>query len=257
VKRALTIIVALALLTTGVLTGCGVIVVGSGNLVTETYDYDGFTKVEAHNGFQVEVTQANSYSIEVTTDDNVQEYLEVAKTGDTLRIGLKGYRSYNSITIEAKITMPDINGINLSGGSQGQVIGFSSSNDLSVTLSGGSGLEGDLKVGDAEFNLSGGSRLDGDVEAGDTVFDLSGGSRVTLSGSGEDLTIKSSGGSKATLESFPVNNADINISGGGSANINLSGTLSVDLSSGSKVIYSGEPKLGDIELSGGSTISSK
>ena len=141
----------------GALTGCGAIVTGSGILVTETYDYDDFTRVAAHSGFQVEVTRSSSFSVEVTTDDNIQEYLDVTKSGDTLDIRLTGPRSYNSVTIEAKITMPDIEGIGLSGGSQGEVSGFSSSKEFSVSLSGGSGLEGDIKTGDIGFGMSGGS----------------------------------------------------------------------------------------------------
>ena len=237
-KKTLVIILIAALMTSILSGGCGAIITGSGNLVTETYDYSDFTILEVGNGFDVELTRSNAYSIEITTDDNVQEYLDVTKSGDTLRIRLTGFRSYSSVTLEAKITMPDIYEITLSGGSQGEITGFSSSNDFSAALSGGSGLEGNITTGDAEF-------------------DLSGGSRVTLVGSGNDLVIKSSGGSHLTLESFPIENADINISGGGSATINISGTLDINLSGGSKVIYVGEPEIGDIDLSGGSTFRKK
>ena len=237
-KKILLVLLTVAPITSILLAGCGPVVIGSGNLVTETFDYSDFTRVEAHNGFQVELTRSSAYSIQITTDDNVQEYLEVTKSGDTLRIRLTGYRNYSSVTLKAKATMPDVYRISLSGGSQAEVTGFSSSHDFSAALSGGSGLEGNITTGDAEF-------------------DLSGGSRVTLAGSAEDLVIKSSGGSKLILESFPINNADINISGGGSATIDVSGILDVNLSGGSKVIYSGEPKIGDIDLSGGSTIRKK
>ena len=237
-KKTLPVLLIVALITSVVLTGCGANIIGSGNLVTKAFDFSGFTKVEAHNGFRVDLTRSTSYSIEVTTDDNVQEYLDVTKSGDTLRIKLTGYQNYSSVTLEAKVTIPDVYRISLSGGSQAEVTGFSSSHDFSAALSGG-------------------SRLDGNITTGDAEFDLSGGSRVTLTGSAEDLVIKSSGGSKLILESFPVNNADININGGGSAAIDVSGTLDVNLSGGSKVIYSGEPKIGDIDLSGGSTFSKK
>ena len=70
-------------------------------------------------------------------------------------------------------------------------------------------------------------------------LDLSGGSRVVLTGSADDLVVKGSGGSQLDLETFSVANADVNLSGG------------------SKVIYIGEPTLGDINLSGDSTLSKK
>ena len=233
-KKVIVAVLVVVFSTSGLLTSCVLSVTGSGNVETETFDFSDFTRVEAHNGFQVELTRSSTYSIEVTTDDNVQEYLEVTKSGDTLRIRLSGFRSYSSVTLKAKVTMPDVYGISLSGGSQAKVAGFSSSHDFSAALSGGSGLEGKITTGDVEFELSGGSR-------------------VILSGSAEDVVIKSSGGSKLILESFPVDDADINISGGGSATVDVCGTLDVNLSGGSTVIYSGEPKIGDIDLSGGST----
>ena len=132
--------------------------------------------------------------------------------------------------------MPDLHEIRLSGGSQASISGFSSSHGLSV-------------------GLSGGSRVTGDITAGDADFDLSGGSQVNLQGMCEDLDINGSGGSQFGLEAFSVDNADVNLSGGGRATINVSGTLDVNLSGGSHVTYIGEPTLGDIDLSGDSTVS--
>lgn len=105
--------------------------------------------------------------------------------------------------------------------------------------------------------MSRGSRITGSITAGDADFGLSGGSQVNLEGTADDLEINSSGGSQLDLEAFSVNNADVNISGGGRATVNVSGTLDVNLSGGSRVLYIGEPTLGDIDLSGDSTVSKK
>ena len=222
----------------GLLAACQGVVFGSGDPETRTFDYTDFTKIEAHNGFHVEITESSSYSIEVTTDDNVWEYLDVSKKGDTLVIEFEWNWSYTNVIKEAVITMPDIEAIQMSGGSQGDIEGFNSSNDFSA-------------------KLSGGSRLEGVITAGDTDLNLSGGSRVTLSGSGDNLEIDSSGGSRVNLEDFPVNNADINISGGGFTDIHMDGFLDANLSGGSRVVYSGNLELGDLDLSGGSTVSKK
>jgi hypothetical protein len=147
-------------------------------------------------------------------------------------------RNYNSVTLKARITMPDIYELDLSGGSRASITGFSSSHDL-------------------KLGLSGGSRITGDITAGDADLDLSGGSQVDLIGSADDLKVDGSGGSQLDLESFRVNNADMNLSGGGRATVNVTGTLDVNLSGGSKVEYIGEPTLGDVDLSGDSTVSKK
>lgn len=234
---AFAVLVAI-LLISGSLAACRGVVFGSGDSETRTFDYTDFTRIEAHNGFHVEITESSSYSIEVTTDDNVWKYLDISKNGDTLVIEFEWNRSYTSVIKEAVITMPDIEGIQLSGGSKGEIDGFSSSNDFSA-------------------KLSGGSRLEGDITADDTDLNLSGGSRVTLSGSGDNLLVDSSGGSRVNLEEFPVKDANIKISGGGFADIDMDGILDANLSGGSKVIYSGDLELGDLDLSGGSTVSRK
>ncbi len=240
-KRTIPIVVTLLLLvliSLGV-GGCiGENVTGSGNLTTETHDLSDFTRLEAHSGFELEVTMSDTFSIEITADDNVHEYIVVKKSGDTLEIGLRGTCFYHSVTIEAKVTMPNLNFIELSGGSQAYITGFSSTHDFEVELSGGSQLSGDISAGDAEFELSGGSQ-------------------VELEGSGEDLAIDASGGSRLDLEDFPIDDASIDMSGGSRATINISGTLNANLSGGSRVEYVGDPSLGNLEMSGDSEVSKK
>jgi len=240
-KRATLVVAAVlaVLLVSGGLLGCvGYDVTGSGDLTTETSNFSDFTRVEAHSGFQIELTQSSTFSIEITADDNVHEFIEVEKSGDTLGIRLRGNRFYHSVTLRAKITMPELYKIELSGGSQASITGFSSSHDF-------------------EVEMSGGSRISGDITAGDAEFELSGGSQVNLEGEGDDLVVDASGGSQLDLEDFPIDNATIKLSGGGRATVNVSGTLDVDLSGGSRVLYVGDPTLGSIKLSGDSTVSEK
>ena len=240
-KRTVSIAVTLMLvaLTVWGVGGCiGENITGSGDLTTESYDFRDFSRIEAHSGFELEVTMSGTFSIGITADDNVQEYIAVEKSGDTLDIRLRGTRFYHSITLRARVTMLNLYRIELSGGSRADITGFSSSHDF-------------------DADLSGGSRLNGDIIAANVEFELSGGSQVELEGSGEDLVIDGSGGSQLDLEDFPIDDASIGLSGGSRATINISGTLSVDLSGGSRVLYVGEPTLGDIELSGDSQVSKK
>ena len=134
--------------------------------------------------------------------------------------------------------MPDINRLDLSGGSKVDITGFKLSHDLSIEMSGGSQINGDLSADDIDLEMSGGSRIE-------------------LDGSADNLVADGSGGSHLELGSFPIGDARIKLSGGGGATIDVSGTLDLDLSGGSKVIYSGEPKIGDIDLSGGSSFRKK
>lgn len=238
-KKVIVAVLVAVLLTTGLLVGCaGGLVTGSGNLKTEEMDFSKFTRVEAGHGFEVEITQSRSYSVSITADNNLFKHIEVSKNGETLKIGLKPRITFGSVTLTARITMPDLYIVNLSGGSKANITGFSLSHDFSA-------------------ELSGGSRINGNITAGDTNFDLSGGSQVNLWGTADDLVVSGSGGSQLDLEAFSVDNADVHLSGGSRATVNVDGTLDIDLSGGSRVSYVGEPTLGDIDLSGGSRVDRK
>jgi hypothetical protein len=218
-------------------------VVGSGNLITQEFDLSDFTAVNVGSGFEVEITQSSSFSINITADDNMFDYIEVFKTSEKLTIRLKWGYSYESAKARdrpTKITMPTLYELELSGGTHGTIEGFSSSHEFVLELSGGSSLIGDFKTsGDAQFTLSGGSHL------------------IELEGAANDLHVSASSGSHLELSDFHVNDGNVNLSGGSHATINLEGRLDADLSGGSHLEYRGDPTMGDIQTSGGSTVGKK
>jgi hypothetical protein len=192
---------------------------GSGNLTTKTMDFNDFTNVDVGGGFKVEITQSSLYSIRITADNNTFDYIDAYKTDDTLTIGLRSGYSYRDVTLKADITMPDLYAVTLSGGTQGKAKEFTSTHD---------------------FNL-----------------ELSGGSTIELEGAASNLNLDASGGSRSDLSDFPVHNATVQLSGGSQATINLNDTLNANLSGGSQLQYIGTPTMGNINTSGGSTITKK
>jgi hypothetical protein len=212
-------------------------ITGSGNLVTQEETVTGFDKVTASHGFNVDVSQGDTFSVIIRVDDNILEHVDVSKKGNTLRIGLKRNRNYRlkNATLEAAVSMPTLVELELSGGSHASITGYISTEDFDADLSGGSHLRGDIEAENAEFGLSGGSHL-------------------TLSGSAQDLKLDASGGGQIDLGDFSVVDANVEMSGGGWATVNVSSRLDVDASGGSHVQYIGNPTLGDIDTSGGSSV---
>jgi hypothetical protein len=210
--RVLVSFVAVALLA-----GCGLTsLTGSGKVITQEETITGFDRLDASHGFQVDISQGDTFRVIIRADDNLIEHVQVVKEGSTLKLGLKPGTSYNLIdaTLAAEVTMPEFSGADLSGG----------------------------------------SHLRGKIDAGSVAFDLSGGSHVTLSGSAGDLTVDAGGGSHAKLANLAVVNADVKASGGSHVTVNPSGTLNARASGGSHVRYVGSPTLGTMDESGGSSI---
>jgi len=148
-KKLIVGVLVAVLLTSGLVVGCGGVVTGSGKLKTEEYNFSGFNKVDISNAFEIEIVQSSSYSVTITVDDNLFEYVDISKAGETLRIGLTTVTLLGPTTLKAKVAMPELRGLELSGATRGTASGFSSTENLDIEVSGASSLDlSQIAVGD-------------------------------------------------------------------------------------------------------------
>jgi hypothetical protein len=215
-----------------------IVVDGSGAVVTQERPLSGFDRVQASQCFQVDIRQGEEFSVVVRIDEELVEYLDVVKRGDTLSIGLKPDYSYTfqDATMQAEVTMPELARLDLSGASRATITGFESEKALEVELSGSSSLRGTIR-------------------AGDTTFDVSGSSRVSLTGSARDLAVRASGSSAVNLSDFPSADVSVQSSGASEVRVDVSGRLQVKASGASEISYHGDPTLTRVETSGSSSLS--
>jgi len=256
VKSKLLVVLAV-IMAAGLLTACTV-VKGSGLLKTEEMDFSDFTRVEVDGAFEVEIVQSEWFSVSITVDDNLFDYIQVSKHGATLKIGIKPAVIFHSAIQRVEIIMPELLGLEISGATQGVVTGFESMEDLDIEVSGASSLELEgIVAGDMTFDISGASQVAGEVGAGDVELGVSGASTVRLWGTAGDMELDVSGASNAELDDFPVSNADVNLSGASRAAVNVNGMMDVNLSGASKLTYKGNPTIGAVDISGASSMQSK
>jgi hypothetical protein len=232
------VVVVAAICTSLILWGWPGVLIGSGNLETEEYTFANFTRVEISSAFEFQIRQSSSYSINVTADDNVIDHVQISQDGQTLKIRVGGVPSFRRVTLKASVTMPQLGGLTVSGASSGTVSDFSSTEAVSIAVSGA-------------------SRVTGDITAGDIGFDVSGASTIELEGSADNMVAVVSGASRFSLDDFTVNNANVNISGASTGTIDLDGRLDANVSGASTLLYVGDPVMGTINVSGASTLSKK
>ncbi len=255
-KVGLTVLLAAAVMAMVLGTAC-TFVVGAGQDVTTDYNFKDFSKLDISHGFNVQITASSAYKVSVTVPENIVKYLDVEQNGDTVRIGLQN-NAYSNIHPQAVVTMPDLRGCSLSGGSLGTVSGFQSSNPLDLHSSGGSRFDLNMTAGQTRIDVSGGGRIEGQLNFTDVTANLSGGSRWETTGTGNNLTrLVASGGSQALLPAVALQSAGIELSGGSRADLTVNGKLSLELSGGSKLTYGGNPQIETISISGGSNISKR
>jgi hypothetical protein len=251
-------IMALLLLAATVPAGCERfgIINGSGAIISQQYDLNDFTEIEVSSAFEIEITQSDSYSVSVTTYENIFDYLSITKSGDTLKIGMKS-GSYTTANPKATVTLPELEGLKISGASHGSARGFKSSHDFSLEESGASSLDIDMETGDADFELSGASKVSGQLKALDSDMELSGASRADLSGSGDKLNLEGSGASQLNMDDFTWKDASVHLSGASKTTMIVNEELDLDISGASTLNISGNPSLGHVSVTGASTFNKK
>ncbi len=208
---------------------------GSGDIVNVDYSFNDFIRIDASYAFELTVKQADSFYIRVRIDDNLVEYLDVFKTGEWLVISMESGHSYNNAHLKAEVHLPDISRLKGSGASAIEMQSFSDMSDFSL-------------------DLSGASVFSGIVEAGNCEIQLSGASVINVNGTCTDLYLDASGASVLNLGNFVANTVDINLSGASNATIHVLDHLDVVLSGASVLRYYGDPALGNINISGASSI---
>ena len=211
---------------------------GSGNVVAQDMAISGFNKVEVESTFDVTISAGATYMVKVEADDNLLEYLDVKKSGETLQIRLRGGTSIRNGTFRAELVLPELLGVNFSGASKGEIQGFESSR-FDASLSGASFLTADIATGHAEISMSGASVID-------------------LHGTGTTLALTASGASRAELEEFSVDIAQIKLSGATTARVNVKEAIDpISLTGASRLVYSGNPAVRNLHTSGASTLDSQ
>jgi RNA polymerase sigma factor (sigma-70 family) len=212
---------------------------GSGKVVTKEIDVADFTAVEVGTAFRVEITQADKFRTTVTADDNVLPHIRVTKDGSTLKISLDGKNtSFSASTFKATVAMPALEGVSLTAASQVTCKGFKSAKAFKA-------------------RVTAASKLEGDIEAGQVDFHVASASTVTLKGSAKEARIAGSAASSLSLGDFPVDRAEVSLSGASSATINVKEKLDYDLSGASRLQYRGDPTIGKQRTSGASSASRK
>jgi hypothetical protein len=175
----------------------------SGERTTRTYDLTNFDGVGVSGQWQVTIERGDAWRVAVEAPTELFEMLSVRVEGDALDLGLdRWFGDFDDDErLEATITMPALESLDLSGASQVSFSGFDGS-ALSLDLSGASQLTGTAsRFVTLTIDQSGAGKVDfADVTVTNASVDMSGAGNVTLRMAGGTLTGDMSGA--GSLEYF-------------------------------------------------------
>ncbi len=209
---------------------------GNGAIKTENRTVGTFTGVDVSGNIDVYVTQDSVASVKIEADENLLEYVQINANGGTLDIRAeRGYNLKPSKSIKVYVSGPLFKRFEASGACD-----IYSQNRISNS-------EG---IG---IHLSGACDVTMEVNAPKVNADLSGAGTITLKGETKDLSIDGSGSTDMKCFDLMAENARIEISGAGDAQVYASMKLDVHVSGAGSVRYKGNATVSQ-EVSGAGSV---
>lgn len=226
-----------------------------------------FNRVAFRTAGKLYLRQGSPQKVEIEGDQKfIDEELEIKVDGDKLSIGRESNWGFSwnddNEKITVYITVPNIEGVSVSG--SGDLIGENkiTTSRLNVSVSGSGTLTLDADVsGDVDANLSGSGKLNlkgkcrdfdssisgsGKMEVALTIaeranFGVSGSGKVTASGTAQEAKATISGSGRVLAADLVVDRCDVRISGSGGVEINVNKELDANISGSGSVSYKGNP----------------
>jgi hypothetical protein len=207
----------------------------------ETRNVSGFTKVSFGVSGDLFIKIGPQYSLVIEGDKDVLEDIETVVSGDRLNIRKESWNmNFNNERVTINLTMPELEGLGVSGSGKAQIMDPVEADNLSLNVSGsGKLITSDLNVDKIDCGISG----SGDIILG------SGGSIDN-----GEISISGSGG--FTGEGTEIDHLEVSISGSGDCRCRVGDSLEARVSGSGNVTYTGNPKV-DARVSGSGHVRSK
>lgn len=208
---------------------------GEGDIVTENLDLDPFTRFNSMGAEKVIVTQGATQSVRAEGHENIIERLETEVINGEWDISLEREFCYADYDLTIYITVPNIEGISITGSADIVVNDFVDQEELELNISGS---------GDVEFNDF--------LQCSLLDIEISGSGEIHCNGEFdnlETLNIKISGSGDLNAYRAETENCNINISGSGNCEVTVNQTLDVSITGSGDIHYKGEPTI-DTHISG-------
>jgi hypothetical protein len=230
------------------------IVVGNGQVETENRELPAFRAIDVGGAATLKVHRG-AQRIEICSDSNILPYITTTVSGGELTIGLKPLTSImGSTAMRFDITVPELEGIRLSGSGQAYIDPFDG-DSFSGVVSGSVRVKAPgLAYSKASLSFSGSGALDSTVKAETLDLRCTGSGALRLSGKADRAEIAVSGSADIGARDLAVQEARVEISGSGKVELWAVESLDADISGSGSIKYWGSPSVSQ-RISGSGRIS--
>ena len=203
---------------------------GSGDVIKETRDIDGFTGVKTATAIDIFLTQGNSFNVEVEADDNIMEHIVTKVKNGVLEVYLDRVNLTYHKKMVVHVTMKEVD--YLSASSAGDIVCVTpvKADYLKIRTS----SAGDVKI---------------DVQANSLDLSTSSSGDITISGKADYLEARTSSAGDIKGYDLVVREANLSSSSAGDIKITVTERLKARASSAGDIYYAGNPDFVDAHSS--------
>ncbi len=208
---------------------------GNGNMITKEVDVDDFEEIIVSGNFDILLKQGSSPGVTLVADENLHDYIDITTSGERLVIEtLENIDSDEGLSLY--ITYKNLSAIEIGGAATVASENTISGEYLYVSMSGAGALDLQLDLSALKLSVSGAGSVD-------------------LSGRADEQSISMSGAGGLDAYELESKVCKIQISGVGSANINVTEKLEANVSGVGGISYRGNPGSVKKDVSGLGSIS--
>ena len=169
---------------------------GEGEVISKTFDFADFDKIEINGHADVDFTQSSVYEVTVRTQESVLEWLDYKVDGTTLVIQTKNRRDVRATQYDLVIQAPELKKLEINGASDFNVKGLRMDGDLDVQVNGAGDLDFDQVACD-NFYLQVNGAADANLKNIDVrkllKVEVNGASDVDISGNAQNVSLEVNG----------------------------------------------------------------
>jgi hypothetical protein len=239
---------------------------------------DGFSGVELKAEAELTLIPGSIWEVRARGDQRDIDDLDIYVSGKNLVIRRESFFSFNSAgeRLEIEVTVPRLSEVTLASSGNVRTEGAFESGDLDLNISGSGNLffegiadalecklsgSGDLKFrgrsNTLELDTNGSGNADMEIRTNLVEINLSGSGDAELTGHADMMDIRIIGSGRLQADDFPVNTAEIKVTGSGDADVQVSREIEISITGSGSVYFSGNPEYTDIESSGSGRARSK
>jgi hypothetical protein len=198
---------------------------GNGRMATSTRSVDNASRIKVMGGIDVELVPGPN-SIKVEADENLMPYIMTDMEGDWLEIRWRDHVNIETVNpVKVTISTPTISRINVAG--SGKVVSLQEFD---------SGKQ-------VRFDIAGSGDINMMINAPSVRSHISGSGKMHLMGETKDVNVEIRGSGDFDGADLKAENADVHISGSGSAIVFADIRLKASIRGSGRLTYHGNPEV--------------